>query len=192
MNSCSKMGDQSKKRDLMGCNNNNHQNKTSSPVSSVVVVSAAAAQPSATTADADATAPTILPSPIPNRRQGRSSSWSGRRVSCTRCCSDFFAYLLRLRVTPEELEQRYKSREIDKLLEKDRRSIRKQVRGDKWRLPEGEQSGELIVIHWTHWTLLYYTVTEERRRRLSHSHIIINRIAFPSVFRKVKYWLIGL
>lgn len=137
MNSCSKMGDQSKKRDLMGCNNNNHQNKTSSPVSSVVVVSAAAAQPSATTAT-DATAPTIPPSPIPNRRQGRSSSWSGRRVSCTRCCSDFFAYLLRLRVTPEELEQRYKSREIDKLLEKDRRSIRKQVRGEKWRLPKPE------------------------------------------------------
>lgn len=170
MNSCSKMGDQSKKRDLMGCNNNNHQNKTSSPVSSVVVVSAAAAQPSATTADA--AAPTILPSPIPNRRQGRSSSWSGRRVSCTRCCSDFFAYLLRLRVTPEELEQRYKSREIDKLLEKDRRSIRKQVRGAKWRLPEGEQRVELIVIHWTHWTLLHYTVTHrgEEEEIISFAH----------------------
>lgn len=47
--------------------------------------------------------------------------------SCSRCCGDLFNYLLRLRVSPEELEQRYKSREIDKYLEKDKNSFRRQV-----------------------------------------------------------------
>ena len=57
------------------------------------------------------------------RRAGSSYS-----RSCTKCCSDIFSYLLQLRLSPEELDQRYKSREIDKILEKDRRSFRKQVR----------------------------------------------------------------
>lgn len=50
-----------------------------------------------------------------------------RRGSKSHCCSDIFNYLLRLRVGPEELEQRYKSREIDKFLEKDKHAFRKQV-----------------------------------------------------------------
>lgn len=49
------------------------------------------------------------------------------RRNKSHCCSDIFTYLLRLRVGPEELEQRYKSREIDKFLEKDRHAFRKQV-----------------------------------------------------------------
>lgn len=50
-----------------------------------------------------------------------------QRFSCSRCCNDLFNYLLRLRVSPEELEQRYKSREIDKFLEKDKHAFRRQV-----------------------------------------------------------------
>lgn len=50
-----------------------------------------------------------------------------QRFSCSRCCSDLFNYLIRLRVSPEELEQRYKSREIDKFLEKDKHAFRRQV-----------------------------------------------------------------
>lgn len=52
---------------------------------------------------------------------------SMQRFSCTRCCSDLFNYILRLRVSPEEIEQRYKSREIDKFLEKDKNAFRRQV-----------------------------------------------------------------
>lgn len=66
----------------------------------------------------------VEPLEQPRRRR---SSWSGR-LSCTKCCGNIWSYFLRLRVTPEELEQRYKSREIDKLLDKDRRSHRKQVK----------------------------------------------------------------
>lgn len=50
-----------------------------------------------------------------------------QRFSCSRCCNDLFNYLRRLRVSPEELEQRYKSREIDKFLEKDKHTFRRQV-----------------------------------------------------------------
>lgn len=50
-----------------------------------------------------------------------------RRPSCFRCFGDLCNYLLRLRVSPEELEQRYKSREIDKFLEKDKHAFRRQV-----------------------------------------------------------------
>lgn len=50
-----------------------------------------------------------------------------QRFSCSRCCNDIFNYLMRLRVSPEELEQRYKSREIDKFLEKDKHTFRRQV-----------------------------------------------------------------
>ena len=43
------------------------------------------------------------------------------------CCTDVLSHLLRLRFTPEELEQRDKSRKIDKFLEKDKNSFRRQV-----------------------------------------------------------------
>lgn len=54
-----------------------------------------------------------------------------QRFSCSRCCNDLFTSLLRLRVSPEELEQRYKSREIDKFLEKDKYAFRRQVKEKK-------------------------------------------------------------
>ncbi|XP_058815249.1 guanine nucleotide-binding protein subunit alpha homolog [Topomyia yanbarensis] len=61
-----------------------------------------------------------------NRRRGEGGS---SKLSCTRsCCGDLFGYLLRLRVSPEELEQRYKSQEIDKFLEKDKHAFRRQVK----------------------------------------------------------------
>lgn len=53
---------------------------------------------------------------------------SRRRNSIRKnCCSDVLTHLLRLRFTPEELEQRDKSRKIDKFLEKDKNSFRRQV-----------------------------------------------------------------
>ncbi|XP_053697902.1 guanine nucleotide-binding protein subunit alpha homolog [Sabethes cyaneus] len=62
-----------------------------------------------------------------NRRRGGEGGLS--KLSCSRsCCGDLFGYLLRLRVSPEELEQRYKSREIDKFLEKDKHAFRRQVK----------------------------------------------------------------
>lgn len=66
-----------------------------------------------------------------NNTSNNSSAANNRRTfqrfSCSRCCNDLFTYLLRLRVSPEELEQRYKSREIDKFLEKDKHAFRRQV-----------------------------------------------------------------
>lgn len=66
-----------------------------------------------------------------NNTSNNSSAANNRRTfqrfSCSRCCNDLFTYLLRLRVSPEELEQRYKSREIDKFLEKDKHTFRRQV-----------------------------------------------------------------
>lgn len=58
---------------------------------------------------------------------GTSGNRSIQRFSCSRCCSDLINYILRLRVTPEEMDQRYKSREIDKFLEKDKHVFRRQV-----------------------------------------------------------------
>lgn len=59
---------------------------------------------------------------------GLGASRSRRsRFSCSRWCTDIFNYLLRMRFTPEELEQRYKSREIDKFLEKERHARTRQV-----------------------------------------------------------------
>jgi guanine nucleotide-binding protein subunit alpha-12 len=53
---------------------------------------------------------------------------SRRNVRKSCCCSgDLVTHLLRLRFTPEELEQRDKSRKIDKFLEKDKNSFRRQV-----------------------------------------------------------------
>lgn len=44
------------------------------------------------------------------------------------CCgSDAFSHFLRIRFTSEELEQRDKSRKIDKYLEKDKHGFRRQV-----------------------------------------------------------------
>lgn len=51
-----------------------------------------------------------------------------RISSCLRCpCYNILTYIMRLRVTPEELEQRYKSREIDKFLTKDKHVLQRQV-----------------------------------------------------------------
>lgn len=52
---------------------------------------------------------------------------SRRRNSRKNCCEGIFSHLLRIRFTPEELEQRDKSRKIDKFLEKDKNSFRRQV-----------------------------------------------------------------
>lgn len=56
-----------------------------------------------------------------------NSRRSMQRFSCSRCCNDIFNYLMRFRASPEELEQRHKSREIDRLLEKDKHTFRRQV-----------------------------------------------------------------
>lgn len=50
------------------------------------------------------------------------------RFSCLKCCGDFINYLIRLRVSPEEMEQRHISNEIDKFLEKDKSAFRRQVK----------------------------------------------------------------
>ncbi|XP_067620401.1 guanine nucleotide-binding protein subunit alpha homolog [Eurosta solidaginis] len=50
------------------------------------------------------------------------------RFACLRCCGNIISYLVRIRNTPEELEQRYKSREIDKFLEKEKHTFRRQVK----------------------------------------------------------------
>lgn len=55
------------------------------------------------------------------------TSRSSSRGSCFVCCGQFFSVLLRFRGDSEELEQRYKSREIDKFLKKDKPTLRKQV-----------------------------------------------------------------
>lgn len=52
---------------------------------------------------------------------------SRRRNARKNCCGDLVTHMLRLRFTPEELEQRDKSRKIDKFLEKDKNSFRRQV-----------------------------------------------------------------
>lgn len=67
------------------------------------------------------------------RKKDRKSVWNGSMVwnedskmagsltwSCT-CC-------LRFKFSPEEIEQRYKSQEIDRMLEKDRQTFRRQVK----------------------------------------------------------------
>ncbi|XP_044317410.1 guanine nucleotide-binding protein subunit alpha homolog [Drosophila rhopaloa] len=60
------------------------------------------------------------------RRQGSRLQTS--RFAWFRCCGNFLTYLVRLRSTPEEMEQRYKSKEIDKYLERDRHTFRRQVK----------------------------------------------------------------
>ncbi|EDV98777.1 guanine nucleotide-binding protein subunit alpha homolog [Drosophila grimshawi] len=60
------------------------------------------------------------------RRQGSRLQTS--RFACMRCCGNFLTHLVRLRSTPEELEQRYKSKEIDRFLEKEKHTFRRQVK----------------------------------------------------------------
>ncbi|KAH8244707.1 hypothetical protein KR038_006551 [Drosophila bunnanda] len=60
------------------------------------------------------------------RRQG--SRLQSSRFACLRSCGNFLTYLVRLRSTPDELEQRYKSKEIDKILEKEKHTFRRQVK----------------------------------------------------------------
>ncbi|XP_039482350.1 guanine nucleotide-binding protein subunit alpha homolog [Drosophila santomea] len=60
------------------------------------------------------------------RLQG--SRLQNSRFACFRCCGNIITYLVRLRSTPEELEQRYKSKEIDKFLEKEKHTFRRQVK----------------------------------------------------------------
>lgn len=59
--------------------------------------------------------------------RGPSSRLQSSRFACLRCCGNVINYLIRLRNTPEELEQRYKSKEIDKFLEKEKQTFRRQV-----------------------------------------------------------------
>lgn len=59
--------------------------------------------------------------------RGASSRLQSSRFACLRCCGNLINYLIRLRNTPEELEQRYKSKEIDKFLEKEKQTFRRQA-----------------------------------------------------------------
>ncbi|KAH8421232.1 hypothetical protein KR009_006125 [Drosophila setifemur] len=60
------------------------------------------------------------------RRHGSRLQTS--RFACLRCCGNFITYLMRLRSTPEELDQRYKSKQIDRFLEKEKHTFRRQVK----------------------------------------------------------------
>ncbi|XP_017482889.1 PREDICTED: guanine nucleotide-binding protein subunit alpha homolog [Rhagoletis zephyria] len=64
----------------------------------------------------------------PYRTNRQGSGLMASRFACLRCCGNILSYLVRLRNTPEELEQRYKSREIDKFLEKEKHTFRRQVK----------------------------------------------------------------
>ena len=56
-----------------------------------------------------------------------SSRLQSSRFACLRCCGNIINYWIRLRNSPEELEQRYKSKEIDKFLEREKQTFRRQV-----------------------------------------------------------------
>lgn len=60
---------------------------------------------------------------------GGGGGASGVRSSftCISCFDDFFTYFMRFRGSPEELEQRHKSRQIDKSLKREDRARRRQV-----------------------------------------------------------------
>lgn len=47
--------------------------------------------------------------------------------SCS-CCPEAFTCWLRFKLTPEEIEQRMKSREIDRVIEKDKQTYKRQVK----------------------------------------------------------------
>lgn len=76
-----------------------------------------------TTTDTSGTSTQTTPStPVWPRSRLQSS-----RFACLRCCGNLINSLIRLRNTPEELEQRYKSKEIDKFLDKEKQTFRRQV-----------------------------------------------------------------
>lgn len=56
------------------------------------------------------------------RKREREARWSKMASSLTWSCC------LRFKFSPEEIEQRYKSQEIDRMLEKDRQTFRRQVK----------------------------------------------------------------
>lgn len=60
-----------------------------------------------------------------NRRAGGGGG--GSACICIRCFDDLFSYFLRFRGSPEEIEQRQKSRQIDKSLRREGIARRKQV-----------------------------------------------------------------
>lgn len=87
-----------------------------------------------------------------NREQWDTAiKMSHRRNSLRKnCCSDVLTHFLRLRFTPEELEQRDKSRKIDKFLEKDKNSFRRQVMSTTFpifHLPHHDESLFSVVSH---------------------------------------------
>lgn len=50
-----------------------------------------------------------------------------RKISCTPCCGDFLTYVWRLGASPEEVDQRFRSNQIDKILSKEKHAIKRQV-----------------------------------------------------------------
>lgn len=73
------------------------------------------------------TSASIHPTP-PSTPAWPRSRLQSSRFACLRCCGNLINSLIRLRNTPEELEQRYKSKEIDKFLDKEKQTFRRQVR----------------------------------------------------------------
>lgn len=64
------------------------------------------------------------------RRSGGGAAAGGGRGStciCIRCFDDLFSYFLSFRGSPEEMEQRHKSRQIDKNLRREDKARRRQV-----------------------------------------------------------------
>lgn len=55
------------------------------------------------------------------RHRGEREKMAGSLTWSCSCC-------LRFKFSPEEIEQRYKSQEIDRMLEKDRQTFRRQVK----------------------------------------------------------------
>ena len=119
-------------------NSNNKSNIASAAVTVTIAVAPANAVPAAAAAAAAATNDSgngDMPFMANNRNttnncnlnNNPNSRRSMQRFSCSRCCNDLFNYLMRFRASPEELEQRHKSREIDRLLEKDKHTFRRQV-----------------------------------------------------------------
>lgn len=51
----------------------------------------------------------------------------GGTCICIRCFDDLFSYFLRFRGSPEEIEQRHKSKQIDKSLRSENRERKRQV-----------------------------------------------------------------
>lgn len=68
------------------------------------------------------------------RRRRRSAGGGGggggagaSACICIRCFDDLFSYFLRFRGSPEEIEQRHKSRQIDKTLRREDKARKRQV-----------------------------------------------------------------